>query len=136
MDVPLPDMIDHPGPTLYKPVDDTIYAINLLRMVFKSLLKSQPNLPLYAAIFGIAPTQAQQKPTLLAKGENPAWAGQQNGNDPDVLSGELLDWYPEESTRSSRYFIGYYVPDNFVKVVQMFRQFHSGYSRGKPERRI
>ena len=55
--------------------------------------------------------------TFLAKGENPAWAGRQNGNDPDVLSSQLLDWYLEESTHSSRYFIGYYVLDNFVKVV-------------------
>ena len=70
----------------------------------------------------------------LAKGESPAWAGQQNGNDPDVLSSQLLDWYLEESTHSSRYFIGYCVLDNFVKVVQMFRQFHSRYSRGKLDR--
>jgi hypothetical protein len=71
---------------------------------------------------------------FLAKGENPAWAGRQNGNDPDVLSSQLLDWYLEESTHSSRYFIGYCVLDNFVKVVQMFRQFHSRYSREKLDR--
>jgi len=27
----------------------------------------------------------------LAKGENPAWASQQNGNDPDVLSSRPLE---------------------------------------------
>jgi hypothetical protein len=61
----------------------------------------------------------------LAKGENPAWASEQNGNDPDVLSSQPLEWYLEESTHSSRYFIGSYVLDNFLKVVQMFRQFYS-----------
>jgi hypothetical protein len=70
----------------------------------------------------------------LAKGENPAWAGQQNGNDPDELGAQLLEWYLEQSTHSSRYFIGCHVLDNFVKVAQMFRQFRSRYSREKLDR--
>ena len=51
-----------------------------------------------------------------------------------MLSSQLLDWYLEESTHSSTYFIGCYVLDNLVKVVQMFRQFHSRYSRAKLDR--
>jgi hypothetical protein len=56
----------------------------------------------------------------LAKGENPAQASEQNGNDPDVLSSQPLEWYLEESTHSSRYFIGSYVLDSSMKVVMKF----------------
>jgi len=59
----------------------------------------------------------------LAKGKNPHQASEQNGNDPDVLSSQPLEWYLEESTHSSRYFIGFYMIDNIMKLVILLQQF-------------